>query len=324
MLEVQNLVKNFVLGRLGFTRRSLILKAVDQVSFSIDQGEILGLVGESGCGKTTIGRLLTRLEEPTSGKAYLDGEEILHQKFSSFRPIRRHVQMIFQDPFASLNPRFTVGQLIAEPIRNFGIAKTRAEVAESVTDMLAQVKIETDAINRYPFEFSGGQRQRICIARAMAAKPKLIIADEPVSALDVSIQAQILNLIKELQESNRISMLFISHDLGVVRYIADRIAVMYTGKIVEISRKDEIFLRPKHPYTRLLLASIPRIQVRTRHKRNSKIKGGSVPSELMQPSAGCNYVSRCPISSDVCRVEMPSLSPVKDDHFVACHNHDLE
>ncbi len=324
MLKVQNLVKNFVLGRLGFTRQSLILKAVDQVSFSIEQGEILGLVGESGCGKTTIGRLLARLEEPTSGKAYLDGEEILHQKFSSFRPIRRHVQMIFQDPFASLNPRFTVGQLIAEPIRNFGIAKTRAEVTESVTDMLAQVKIETDAINRYPFEFSGGQRQRICIARAMAVRPKLIIADEPVSALDVSIQAQILNLIKELQESSQISMLFISHDLGVVRYIADRIAVMYAGKIVEMSRKNEIFLRPKHPYTRLLLASIPRIQVRTRHKKNSKIKGGSVPNELMQPSAGCNYVSRCPISSDVCRVEMPPLSPVKDDHFVACHNHDLE
>lgn len=279
-LKVINLVKHFLLGRSGFTRRRLLLKAVDEVSFSIDRGEILGLVGESGCGKTTIGRLLTKLEKATSGKAYLDEKEILHQKFGESRPMRRHVQMFFQDPFASLNPRFTVGQLIADPIRNFGLANSRAEAAEKVTDILAQVNIASGAVDRYPFEFSGRQRQRICIARAMAAKPKLMIDDEPVSALDVSIQAQILNLIKDLQASNHISMLFISHDLGVVRIIADRIAVMYSEKIVEIAQKDEIFLRPKHPYTRLL-ESIPGIRKKQRKKDVRRFSGGTVPDGLL-------------------------------------------
>ena len=259
LLRLRDLRVHFRTGKPGLFRRRPILKAVDGVSFDIHRGEVLGLVGESGSGKSTIGRSLTRLERPTGGEAIFEGRDILKLSPRAFRPLRRQIQMIFQDPFASLNPRLTIEQTLAEPVFIHRLARDRTEARERIAETLELVGMDPDAMKRYPHEFSGGQRQRIGIARVMIVKPKLVIADEAVSALDVSIQAQVLNLIKKLQRESGVSMLFISHDLGVVRYISDRIAVMHRGKIVEIGERNRIFECPRHEYTRRLLASVPRI-----------------------------------------------------------------
>ena len=317
ILEVRNLKKHFTLGKANLFKSRPVVKAVDGVSFRIGAGEILGLVGESGCGKTTIGRALTKLISSTSGNAYLEGEEILHLTRSEFKPMRKRIQMIFQDPFASLNPRLTIDQTISESLRIHGVAKTRAEAREKIANMLTQVGMTSDAIKRYPFEFSGGQRQRICIARAMIVEPKLVIADEPVSALDVSIQAQILNLIKDVQSSHEVSMLFISHDLGVVRHLSDQVAVMYSGKIVEIGSKTDIFSNPRHPYTQLLFNSILRIES-AKHANRNKVEAGAVNQAV--PQSGCAFQPRCSLASEICRTETPTLLPVAGGHRVSCHH----
>ena len=259
LLEVRELRTYFRIGKGGLIHGKSLLRAVDGVSFDIDEGEVLSLVGESGCGKSTIGRTLTHLEASTGGEAIFSGRDILKLSAAEFRPLRRDIQMIFQDPFASLNPRLSIGQTLAEPLFIHKLARGWFEARERIVAALGIVGMDAGAINRYPHEFSGGQRQRIGIARAMILTPRLIIADEPVSALDVSIQAQVLNLIKRLQIDSGVSMLFISHDLGVVRHISDRVAVMFRGKLVEVGTKRQIFHAPKHAYTKKLLASIPRI-----------------------------------------------------------------
>ncbi len=262
LLEVRELKTHFSIGRGGFTRRKSVLKAVDGVSFSIHEGEVLSLVGESGCGKSTVGRTLTHLETATAGTAMFGGRDILNLSPAEFRPLRRDIQMIFQDPFASLNPRLSIEQMLAEPLFIHGLVRGRAEARERIAATLELVGMDAKSMSRHPHEFSGGQRQRIGIARVMILTPRLVIADEPVSALDVSIQAQVLNLIKRLQRDSGVSMLFISHDLGAVRHISDRVAVMYRGKLVETGRKRQIFEAPRHAYTRRLLASIPRLEKR--------------------------------------------------------------
>ena len=316
VLDVQNLKKHFTLGRANIFKSRAVVKAVDGVTFDIDEGEILGLVGESGCGKSTIGRVLTKLISSTSGNAYIEGEEILHLKRSAFKPMRKRIQMIFQDPFASLNPRLTIEQTISESLRIHGIAESRAEVHHKIAEMLNQVGLDSDVTRRYPFEFSGGQRQRICIARAMIVQPRLVIADEPVSALDVSIQAQILNLIKDLQSSSGVSMLFISHDLGVVRHVSDRVAVMYYGKIVEMGSKADIFSNPRHPYTQLLFKSILRIRPVRHSARNQPV---TEPANQPIPSSGCAFQPRCSLASEICQAESPTLLPIDGNHQVSCH-----
>ena len=262
LLEVRELRTHFRIRRGGFMRRKTVLRAVDGVSFSIHEGEVLSLVGESGCGKSTVGRALTHLETATAGTARFDGRDILNLSPAQFRPLRRDIQMIFQDPFASLNPRLSIKQMLAEPLFIHRLVRDRAEAREKIAATLELVGMNAESMNRYPHEFSGGQRQRIGIARVMILTPRLVIADEPVSALDVSIQAQVLNLIKRLQRDSGVSMLFISHDLGAVRHISDRIAVMYRGKLVETGKKRQIFEAPRHAYTRRLLASIPRLEKR--------------------------------------------------------------
>ena len=316
VLEVQDLKKHFTLGKANLFRRRTLVKAVDGVTLDIEAGEILGLVGESGCGKSTIGRTLTRLISPTSGNAYVEGEEILHLTRAAFKPMRKRIQMIFQDPFASLNPRLTIGQTISESLRIHDMAETRSEMRQTMAEMLHQVGLDPDVTQRYPFEFSGGQRQRICIARAMIVQPRLVIADEPVSALDVSIQAQILNLIKDLQSSSGVSMLFISHDLGVVRHVSDRVAVMYHGKIVEMGSKTDIFSYPRHPYTQLLFESILRIN--RAHTAGTTRPEAAVSRPV--PLSGCAFEPRCSRASDMCRTDSPTLASVGGNHHVSCHH----
>ncbi len=262
LLEVRELRTYFSIGRGGFMRRKSVLKAVDGISFSIHEGEVLSLVGESGCGKSTVGRTLTQLETATAGTAMFDGRDILNLTHAEFRPLRRDIQMIFQDPFASLNPRLSIEQMLAEPLFIHRLVRDRSEARERIAATLELVGMDAKSMNRYPHEFSGGQRQRIGIARVMILTPRLVIADEPVSALDVSIQAQVLNLIKQLQRDSGVSMLFISHDLGAVRHISDRVAVMYRGALVETGEKRQIFETPRHAYTRKLLDSIPRLEKR--------------------------------------------------------------
>ena len=262
LLEVHDLKTCFSIGRGGFMHRKSVLRAVDGVSFSIHEGEVLGLVGESGSGKSTVARTLTRLEAATAGKAMFDGRDILDLSPAEFRPLRRDIQMVFQDPFASLNPRLSVERTLAEPLFIHGLVRDRSEARERIAATLELVGMDAQSMSRYPHEFSGGQRQRIGIARVMILAPRLVIADEPVSALDVSVQAQVLNLLKRLQRDSGMSMLFISHDLGAVRHICDRVAVMFMGTLVETGEKRQIFERPRHAYTRRLLASIPRIERR--------------------------------------------------------------
>jgi peptide/nickel transport system ATP-binding protein len=319
-LQVQDLKTHFPLGSTGplgglFGGEQRTLKAVDGVSFSIQPGEVLGLVGESGCGKSTVGRTLTHLEPATSGKALFEGRDTLKMSASEFRPLRRSIQMIFQDPFASLNPRLTIEQTLAEPLRIHGLAKTRSEAREMIGATLTQVGLSPKVMERYPHEFSGGQRQRIGIARVMILTPRLVIADEAVSALDVSIQAQVLNLIKDLQETSGISMLFISHDLGVVRHICDRVAVMYLGRIVEIGPKEQIFNAPAHPYTKLLLSSIPRIK-----PGRIKVRDMGEPASAASPPSGCAFHPRCTWASAQCRTSRPEAIDLGKGHHAACHN----
>jgi len=315
ILEVKNLTKHYSVSRGLFSRSHQILKAVDGVTFSLAPGEALGLVGESGCGKTTAGRCILRLIETTAGEIWFDSRNLLDLDKHQLRFMRRHMQMIFQDPYASLNPRMTILRILEEPliIHRIGNKKQRLD---RVGQLLHMVGLDAALMKRYPHEFSGGQRQRIGIARALALDPKLIVADEPVSALDVSVQAQIVNLLKDLQQKLHLTFLFIAHDLSVVQHFCDRIAVMYLGKIVELASSQELFRRPMHPYTNVLLASIPVPDPRVRKKREN-LKG-EIPSPARPPS-GCHFHPRCPIAIERCKTDEPALREITPGHFAACH-----
>ncbi|HEX6114044.1 MAG TPA: dipeptide ABC transporter ATP-binding protein [Geminicoccaceae bacterium] len=315
VLEVAGLKKYFPVHRGVLARVVGQVKAVDGVSFTIRQGEILCLVGESGCGKSTVGRAIARLLEPTAGRIILRGEDITHLDQKAMRPHRRELQIVFQDPYSSLNPRLTAGDIIGEPLQNYGIASGSAK-RERVVRLLERVGLRADAMIRYPYEFSGGQRQRLGIARALALNPSVIVADEPVSALDVSVQAQVLNLLIDLQEELHLAYLFISHDLAVVEHIGHRIAVMYLGRIVELADKEALFTRPLHPYSEALLAAAPVPDPRAR--REKMIIEGDVPSPI-NPPRGCHFHTRCPYAETRCRVEEPKLREVAPGRVVACH-----
>ncbi|MGI6705557.1 MAG: ABC transporter ATP-binding protein [Clostridia bacterium] len=318
LLEVQGLKQHFPI-QVGFLRRTIgYIKAVDGVNLTIKAGETLGLVGESGCGKTTLGRSILRLYEPTDGKVYFyNGDEkvsITELDRKSLRKFRRHMQIIFQDPYASLDSRMTILDIIGEPLLVNGIAKGK-ELEEMVEHILVQVGLQKEHMRRYPHSFSGGQRQRIAIARAIVLNPDLVVADEPVSALDVSIQAQILNLLKEMQEKMNLTFLFISHDLGVVRYVSDRIAMMYVGKLVELAPKEKLLQKPMHPYTESLLSAVPRVDLAYRKKRI--ILPGEAPDPSNLPS-GCIFHPRCRYAKEICKEEEPHLRQL-GEHQVSCH-----
>ena len=315
VLQVRDLKKHFPIQK-GLLRRTTgHVYAVDGVSFSIGAGETLGLVGESGCGKSTVGRTLLRLVEPTAGSIEIDGKDITKLSKAELRPYRRQMQIIFQDPYSSLDPRMSAGDIVGEPLRVHGVAR-RKERREQVVALFERVGLRTAQMENYPHQFSGGQRQRIGIARALALNPKLIIGDEPVSALDVSIQAQVLNLMKDLQGELGLSYLFISHNLAVVEHISHYIAVMYLGRIVEHTDKKTLFTAPLHPYTESLLAAVPVPDPAI--KRNKRVLQGDVPSPV-KPPAGCHFHTRCPYVFDRCRVESPALREVKPGQLVACH-----
>ena len=315
ILDVEDLVKHYSVGGgfFGYGRQQL--KAVDRISFHIGERETLGLVGESGCGKSTVGKAVLRLVEPTAGRVALQGEEITGLDAASLLQRRKRMQVIFQDPYSSLNPRMTAGDIVQEPLINFGIGN-RAEQQERVAALFARVGLRPDQRVNYPHEFSGGQRQRLGIARALALGPSLIIGDEPVSALDVSVQAQVINLMMELQQEFGLSYLFIAHDLGVVEHISHRVAVMYLGKIVEIARREALFKAPRHPYTEALLAAVPVAHPRARRSR--VVLKGDVPSPI-SPPPGCRFHTRCPIAVPRCRQEEPQMVIDAAGHGVACH-----
>jgi oligopeptide transport system ATP-binding protein len=304
-----------------FQRKVGEVKAVDGVTFEIKRGETLGLVGESGCGKTTLGRAILMLYRPTSGEIQFEGQELTRMRAGDIRRMRRRMQMIFQDPYASLNPRMSVGSIIAEPIVIHSLAKSRGERRERVQELMRTVGLNPYYANRYPHEFSGGQRQRIGVARALAVQPSFIVADEPVSALDVSIQAQIINLLEDLQTSFGLTYLFIAHDLSVVRHISDRVAVMYLGKIMELTDRWELYENPLHPYTKALLSAVPNPDPAVEAQRDRIILTGDVPSPLNPPS-GCVFHTRCPIAIDECKARIPQWRKVGgpgSEHWVACH-----
>ena len=315
LLSVRNLVKYFPIKGGLFSREVARVHAVDGVSFEINAGETLGLVGESGCGKSTTGRCILRLIEPTSGEVWFEGKNVTTMDKRSLRALRRDLQIIFQDPYASLNPRMTVGSIVGEALIIHKLAKTRREREEKVAHLLETVGLHADHMRRYPHEFSGGQRQRIGIARALAVSPKLIVCDEPVSALDVSIQAQVINLLIDLQRKNDFSYLFIAHDLAVVAHISHRVAVMYLGRIVEIADKSELFANPRHPYTQALLASVPIADPKA--KKLAPLVDGDVPSPINPPS-GCAFHTRCRYVMDRCKVDRPALVEAGEGHQVAC------
>ncbi len=302
-------------------RRIGVIKAVDGVSIDIMKGETLGLVGESGCGKTTLGRVVLMLYRPTGGRIIFEGQDLTTMKPGALRKMRRHMQMIFQDPFASLNPRMTVGSIIAEPLVIHGLCKNRKERRERVEELMRIVGLNPFYANRYPHEFSGGQRQRIGIARALAVQPSFIVADEPVSALDVSIQAQIINLLEDLKERFGLTYLFIAHDLSVVRHTSNRVAVMYLGKLMELADRDELYANPLHPYTKALLSAVPVPDPAVEARRERIILQGEIPSPLRPPS-GCVFHTRCPIAIDECRTRVPewrNVGTLERPRWVACH-----
>ncbi|HVC32627.1 MAG TPA: oligopeptide/dipeptide ABC transporter ATP-binding protein [Chloroflexota bacterium] len=298
-------------------RRRDVLHAVDDVSFQVREGETLGLVGESGCGKSTTGRTILYLERPTYGIVRFRGQELAGLKDDELRPLRRHLQIVFQDPVASLNPRMTIGQIIAEPLSVHHLYEGKAR-KDRIAELLDMVELNPEFVQRYPHEFSGGQRQRIGIARAIAVEPSFIVLDEPVSALDVSIQAQVLALLSDLQKRLHLSYLFIAHDLAVVGQMSDRVAVMYLGKIVELATRDDLYQRPHHPYTQALFSAVPVPDPAESRQRQRLVPGGEVPSPI-NPPAGCRFHPRCPLAEAICQVEEPPLRDVGADHQVACH-----
>ncbi|MEE9253909.1 MAG: ABC transporter ATP-binding protein [Pseudomonadales bacterium] len=315
LLEVRKLTKHFPIRGGVFLRRVGSVHAVDEVSFSVNPGETLGLVGESGCGKSTVGKTLLKLIASTSGEVEFDGRDVLTLRAKALRALRREMQIVFQDPFESLNARHTVGKILEEPfvIHRLGSVQERRRW---VAQLLERVGLSADAVNRFPHEFSGGQRQRIGIARAIALRPKLIVCDEAVSALDVSIQAQILNLLLELQREMNLAMIFIAHDLAVVKHVSDRIAVMYLGQIVESAKSEELYRRPRHPYTKALISAIPVPDPTARRERI--ILKGDVPSPIHPPS-GCRFHTRCPMANERCSREVPAVETIAEGHDVACH-----
>jgi oligopeptide transport system ATP-binding protein len=318
LVEVRNLKKYFPL-RIGFFGRNTVqVKAVDDVSFDVFEQETLGLVGESGCGKSTTGNTILRLLTPTGGTVHYDGVDLTTLEGEKLRQMRQHIQMIFQNPYASLNPRLTVGQIVGEPLKTFRPQLSKQERAEKIQALLRLVGLSPAFINRYPHEFSGGQRQRIGIARALTLDPAFIVCDEPIAALDVSIQAQVVNLLRRLQEQLGLTYLFISHDLSMVRFISDRIAVMYLGKIVEVAQKTELYGNPLHPYTQALLSAVPVANPKRERSRQQIILKGDVPSPA-NPPRGCNFNTRCPLAFDRCFVEDPSLREVEPGHWASCH-----
>jgi oligopeptide transport system ATP-binding protein len=317
LLRVDNLQVHFPITSGMFQRQVGTVRAVDGVSFSIEQGETLGLVGESGCGKSTTGRAILQLLKPTGGSVRLLGKDLTRLNGDGVRKMRREMQMVFQDPYASLDPRMTVGSLVGEPLEIHNLARGR-EKQERVRDLLRTVGLNPYFANRYPHEFSGGQRQRIVIARALAVHPSLVVCDEPISALDVSIQAQVINLLERLQEQLNLTYLFIAHDLSVVRHISDRVAVMYVGKIVELTTRDRLYQQPLHPYTRALLSAVPIPDPRIERQRQRVILSGDVPSPV-NPPPGCRFQTRCPFAQDACREQEPPLVEAEPGHVVACH-----
>lgn len=318
LLKVEGLTKYFPIKKgIIFKKEVGRVHAVDGVGFVVNKGETLGLVGESGCGKSTTARLVTRLIEPTSGQVFFEGENILTYEKRKMRRLRREMQIIFQDPFASLNPRMTVGEIITEPLTVHDVG-TRKERLKTAYELLRIVGLNPEYITRYPHEFSGGERQRIGIARALALKPRFIVCDEPVSSLDVSIQSQIINLLVDLQREFKLTYLFIAHDLGIVKYICDRIAVMYLGKIVELSDGEEFYRNPYHPYSQSLLSAVPIPDPLKERKRKRIILKGDIPSPV-EPPSGCYFRTRCPIAKDNCAQVEPELKEVKRNHWAACH-----
>lgn len=316
LVRVTNLSKYFPVTRgVMVTRKIGDIKAVDRISFDIYPGETLGLVGESGCGKTTTGRVILKLVEPSAGKIVYDDQDITPFDKKSMAPLRRQMQIIFQDPYASLNPRLTVGEAIGEPLVAHGMAN-RAEAKERVLELLRVVGLAPFHYNRYPHEFSGGQRQRVGIARSLVMNPKFIVADEPVSALDVSIQAQIINLLQRIQADYDLTFLFISHDLGVVRYLSNRVVVMYLGRLAEMGETEQLFAEPQHPYTQALLSAVP--SVKRRKTQSRMVLYGDVPTPF-NPPVGCRFNTRCPMVMDKCREVEPTWQDTGNGHFVACH-----
>ena len=318
LLHVENLVKHFPIYQgIILQRQTGAVRAVDGISFDVYPGETLGLVGESGCGKSTTGRTILQLFRPTSGSVIFDGVDLVQQKGRDMRAMRRKMQMIFQDPYASLNPRLTVEEIISEPLIIHEVARG-SEVQDRVANLLEMVGLNPSFSNRYPHEFSGGQRQRIGVARALALQPSFIVCDEPISALDVSIQAQVVNLLEDLQKQFNLTYLFIAHDLSMVRHISNRVAVMYLGIIAELADSDELYLKPLHPYTQALLSAVPIPDPIADAKRERTILKGDVPSPIKPPS-GCRFHTRCRYAEDICAEQEPEFRELKPSHFVACH-----
>jgi oligopeptide transport system ATP-binding protein len=314
LISLENFKVHYKTGG-GLFKPTKYVKAVDGVDLTIKKGETLGLVGESGCGKSTLGKGILRLTKVTSGKAFYNGKDLANLSENEMRDQRKNLQMIFQDPYASLNPRMTVGQIIGEPMRTFGLEK--GDLEKNLQDLMETVGLSRRFVNRYPHEFSGGQRQRIGIARALAVDPEFIVADEPISALDVSIQAQIMNLMNKLQDERKLTYLFISHDLRAIRHVSDRVAVMYLGKIVELGDAREVYKSPLHPYSKALISAVPVPNPEIEAKRNRIILKGDVPSPINPPS-GCHFHTRCQYATDECKRTVPQLVEIKPNHFASC------